>query len=77
MYIAFPADEKVKARLDSVCKSLGITYEEWFETALIESEHDVLTEVLSGDKPNGCGMLIFVGLFAVLTLNKRLFIGGI
>ena len=50
MYIAFPADEKVKARLDSVCKSLGITYEEWFETALIESEHDVLTEVLSGDE---------------------------
>ncbi|MDR3602546.1 MAG: hypothetical protein P4L49_19025 [Desulfosporosinus sp.] len=34
----------------SVCKSLGITYEEWFETALIESEHDVLTELLSGDE---------------------------
>jgi hypothetical protein len=50
MYIAFPADEKVKARLDAVCKSLGITYEEWFETALIESEHDVLTELLSGDE---------------------------
>ena len=50
MYIAFLADEKVKARLDAVCKSLGITYEEWFETALLESEHDVLTELLSGDE---------------------------
>ena len=50
MYIAFLADEKVKARLDAVCKSLGITYEEWFKTALIESEYDVLTEVLSGDE---------------------------
>jgi len=49
MYIAFPSDEKVKARLDSVCKSLGITYEEWFETALIESEHDVLTSLLSSN----------------------------
>lgn len=49
MYIAFPVDEKVKARLDSVCKSLGITYEEWFETALIESEYDVLTELLSSN----------------------------
>ena len=25
IYITFPADEKVKARLDSVCNSLGIT----------------------------------------------------
>ena len=49
MYIAFPADEKVKARLDSVCKSLGISYVEWFETALIESEHDVLTKLLSSN----------------------------
>ncbi|TGE31483.1 hypothetical protein E4K68_17105 [Desulfosporosinus sp. Sb-LF] len=52
MYIAFPADEKVKARLDAVCKSLNITLEEWFETALIESEHDVLTKLIcsiSGD----------------------------
>ena len=49
MFIAFPADEKVKARLDSVCKSLGITYEEWFETALIESEHDILTNFLSSN----------------------------
>ncbi|MHB8124186.1 MAG: hypothetical protein ACYDEJ_00865 [Desulfitobacteriaceae bacterium] len=38
MYIAFPADEKVKARLDAVCKSLNITLQEWFETALKESE---------------------------------------
>ena len=29
MYIAFPVDEQVKARLDAVCKSLGIIYEEW------------------------------------------------
>ena len=49
MYIAFPTDEKVKARLDSVCKSLGITYEEWFETALIESEQDVMTTFLSSN----------------------------
>jgi len=36
----------VFAGLDAVCKSLGITYEEWFETALIESEYDVLTNFL-------------------------------
>jgi hypothetical protein len=46
MLIAFPVDDKVKARLDSVCKSLGITYEEWFEKALIESEFDVLVKFL-------------------------------
>ncbi|HVJ47914.1 hypothetical protein [Desulfitobacterium sp.] len=34
MYIAFPADKKVKARLDAVCKSLRITYEEWLEATL-------------------------------------------
>lgn len=49
MYLTLPADEKVKARLDAVCKSLGVTYEEWFETTLIESENDVLTELLCGD----------------------------
>ncbi|KJR48429.1 MULTISPECIES: hypothetical protein [Desulfosporosinus] len=49
MYIAFPADEKVKARLEAVCKSLNISLGEWFETALIESEHDVLTNFLSSD----------------------------
>ena len=43
MYIAFSADEKVEARLDAVCKSLNISLEEWFETALIESEYDILT----------------------------------
>ena len=43
LYIAFPADEKAKARLDAVCKSLNISLEEWSETALIESEYDVLT----------------------------------
>ena len=41
MYIAFPVCEKVKARLDLVCKSHGISHEEWFETALKESEFDV------------------------------------
>ena len=46
MYIAFPADEKVKARLDAVCKSLNISLEEWFETALKASEFDVLVKFL-------------------------------
>jgi len=32
MYIAIPVDEKVKVRLDAVCKSLNISLEEWFET---------------------------------------------
>jgi hypothetical protein len=27
----FPADKKIKARLDSVCQSLNITLQEWFE----------------------------------------------
>lgn len=45
MFITFPVDEKVKAWLDAVCKSLGITYE-WFETALRESEFDVLVRFL-------------------------------
>ena len=49
MFIAFPADEKVKARLDAVCKSLNISLKEWFETALIESEHEVLTNLLSSN----------------------------
>ena len=49
MYIAFPADEKSKARLDAVCKSLGITYQEWFETALMESEYVVYTKLLSSN----------------------------
>ena len=49
MYITFPADEKVKARLDAVCESLGITYEEWLRRALIESEYDVLTKLLSSN----------------------------
>lgn len=46
MFIAFPVDDKIKARLDAVCKSLGITYEEWFDTALRESEYDVLIRFL-------------------------------
>lgn len=46
MFVTFPADEKVKARLDSVCKSIGITYEQWFEKALIGSEYYVLVRFL-------------------------------
>jgi hypothetical protein len=46
MFIAFPAAEKVKARLDSVCKSLNISLEGWFEKALSESEFDVLVKFL-------------------------------
>jgi len=46
MFIAFSADEKVKARLDAVCNSLGITYEEWFDTVLRESEFDMTVKFL-------------------------------
>lgn len=46
MFITFPANEKIKARLDSVCQSLGITYEEWFEKALVDSEFDVMSKFL-------------------------------
>ena len=44
--------EKSKALvgvLDAVCKSLNISLEEWFEIALIESEYDVLTNLLSNN----------------------------
>lgn len=34
MDIAFPAIEKVKARLDAVCESLETSLEIWFATAL-------------------------------------------
>jgi len=57
MYIAFPADEKVKARLEAVCRSLNISLEEWFETALIESENDILTELLSSNFEDQTGWL--------------------
>lgn len=49
MYITFPADEKVKARLEAVCKSLNISLETWFEGALKASEFDVLVKFI--DKP--------------------------
>ena len=49
LFITFPADEKVKTRLDAVCKFQGVTYKKWFETALIESEHDVLTSLISSN----------------------------
>ncbi|MHB8127282.1 MAG: hypothetical protein ACYDEJ_16995 [Desulfitobacteriaceae bacterium] len=42
----FPTDEKVKAQLDAVCKSLNLTLEEWLEKALRESEFDVLVRFL-------------------------------
>jgi len=44
MFIAFPADEKVKARLDAVCKLLKITLKKWFDTAQKASELDVLVK---------------------------------
>jgi len=50
MYIAFPADEKVKTRIDAVCNSLDISLEEWFETVLKASEFDVLVKFL--DNPD-------------------------
>lgn len=34
-----------------------ITYEEWFETALIESEHDVLTSLLSSNSDDQLGLM--------------------
>ena len=46
LFITFPANEKIKARLDSVCKSLNITFEEWFDTAALKaSEFDVLVKL--------------------------------
>jgi len=50
MFIAFPADEEVKARLEAVCKSLNISLEEWFHTSLKTSEFDVLVKFL--DNPD-------------------------
>ncbi|MDQ7092513.1 hypothetical protein REC12_02795 [Desulfosporosinus sp. PR] len=50
MYIAFPIDEKVKARLEAVCKSFNVSLEEWFESALKASEFDVLTNLLNSPK---------------------------
>lgn len=47
MYLVFPGDEKVKSRLDAVCKSLNISLEEWFESALKASEYDVLIKFLN------------------------------
>ncbi|WP_088226060.1 hypothetical protein [Desulfosporosinus sp. FKB] len=50
MFIVFPADKKIKERLDAVCKSLNVSFEEWFESALKASEFDVLTNLLSNPK---------------------------
>lgn len=47
MFIVFPADEKVKARLEVVCKSLNISLDEWFQTALKAAEFDVLVKFLN------------------------------
>ena len=70
MYIAFPADEKVRARLDAVCKSLNISLEEWFETALKASEFDVLVKFL--DNPEDQNSWKWdENLSDDMTLNKR------
>lgn len=45
------SSRRIKARLNAVCEALGITYKEWFEMALLESEYDILTELLSS-KPS-------------------------
>jgi len=39
--MTFPIDEKIKALLDDVCKSLNVSLEEWVKTALEVSESDV------------------------------------
>ncbi|EHQ88755.1 hypothetical protein [Desulfosporosinus youngiae] len=44
MYIVLKGEER--ARLEAVCKSLDITLEEWFRTALHESECNVLNRFL-------------------------------
>lgn len=43
-FLVFPSDEETKLRLTTVCEKLGITLEEWFFHALIESEQDALLE---------------------------------
>lgn len=57
MYLAFPTDEKVKARLDAVCKSLNLSLEEWFEAALKASEFDVLVMFLENQEDQTSWML--------------------
>ena len=57
MYLAFPADEKIKARLDAVCKSLNISLDQWFETALKASEFDVLVRFLGNSEDQTAWML--------------------
>ncbi|WP_425803153.1 hypothetical protein ACHOLT_17270 [Desulfitobacterium sp. Sab5] len=47
MFIIFPGDEKIKARLDSICKSLDLTYEQWFQKAIKDSEYDVLVKFIN------------------------------
>ncbi|MHB8074765.1 hypothetical protein [Desulfosporosinus fructosivorans] len=38
----FPMDERMKALLDEVCKSLNMSIEDWFKNALEASKSDVL-----------------------------------
>ncbi|HWQ89178.1 MAG TPA: hypothetical protein VN374_04305 [Desulfitobacteriaceae bacterium] len=57
MCIVFPADEKVKASLDVVYKSLGITCEERLENALIESMYDVSIKFLSNPEEAKAGSI--------------------
>lgn len=52
MHIIFPADGKLKARLDAVCKSLNMTYDQWFEAALRESEFQMSAKFLGNPKEN-------------------------
>ncbi|TGE38702.1 hypothetical protein E4K67_04230 [Desulfosporosinus fructosivorans] len=46
MFMCFPSDERTKARLDAICKSLNISLEEWFESALKSSKFDVMVKFL-------------------------------
>ena len=57
IYIAFPADGKVKASLDVVYKSLRITCEERLEKALIESMYDVSIKFLSNPEEAKAGSI--------------------
>ena len=41
MYFALPSDEKNRVRLDSVCRTLNLSHQEWFEKVLRESENEV------------------------------------
>ena len=50
MFIAFPVDEKTKARLEAVCNTFNISIEDWFMAALKASEFDVLINSINSSK---------------------------